>query len=419
MKTWTRLVIFVYRILVDYFLTIIMLQPKARHAAYISRLTDETIYKYYARYILPNDFNTDYHLSGQIHKGKDSLSIWYDLHTNDTSIKDIRCDACIYSFVDSENMRVHYNRPTQYWEPEMFDVLRFERIPHTYYNKANDKTYRICCFDGMFDSFYNRCIQRGFPIRSDSLCLLQAVKRIEFNEPPLYVLSMNEMFRNLPMLESIDLRNWRIPPWCLNDPNFHPFVNCPRLREIQLNDPNITDEHLRKWLAFNFDNLNNRSPITDDTVAAYNAHKYIFNTDIYEIPEGRSFGGYNYCFDKKFATYGKPSMDMNEMANWFRCLSIYNCGKQSSGYHWIKRGNGNESMRSYFDSQKHCIMNPIDDEDERDLNRRRLNANDYYRDRWWSKPPAYKDLLTDNQWDRNRPIKPKNEYDERVGIDGK
>lgn len=396
---------------------VIMLQRKARQSAYMSRLTDETIYKYHPRYILPNDFNADYHLSGRIHKGKYPLDNWYDLHTNDTSIKDIKCDACIYSFVDGENMRVQYNRPTEYWEPKMFDVLRFDRIPHTYYNKENDKTYRIQCFDGMFDSFYNRCIQYGCPMHSDNLCLLQAVKRIEFNEPPLYVLSMNEMFRNLPMLESIDLRNWRIPPWCLNDPNFHPFVNCPRLREIQLNDPNVTDEHLRKWLAFNFDNLNNRSPITDDTVAAYNAHKYIFNTDIYGIADRWDFDGYNDCFDKEFAAYGRSEMDMNEMANWFRCLSIYNCGEQSSGYHWKERGNKYENGSLYFDMRSYRIMNPIDDEDIRDLNERRLNVDDYYRDRWWSKPPEYKDLLTLNQWEHNCPILPKNEYDERVGID--
>ena len=392
-----------------------MLQRNAKYSAYIPRLTDETIYKYHPRYILPDDFNTDYHLGERIYKGKNTMNIWYDLHTNDASVKDIRCDACVYSFVDDENIRVHYNRPTEYWEPQMFDVLRFNRIPYEYYNKANDKTYHVCCFDGMFDSFYDRCNCYGFPIRSDSLCLLQAVKRIEFNEPPLYVLSMNEMFRNLPMLESIDLCNWRIPPWCLNDPNFHPFVNCPRLRDIQLNDPNVTDEHLHRWLSFNFDNLNNRSPITDDTVAAYNAHKYIFNTDIYELAERMEFDGYDHCFDKEFVVYGKPVMDMNEMANWFRCLSIYHCGKQSSGYHWRKRGNGYETRALYLDTQTYMLINPIDDEDIKDINRRRLNVTDYYRNRWWSKPPSHKDLLTDNQWSSNKSIIRVNEYDERVG----
>ena len=396
-----------------------MLQRRARHSAYISRLTDETIYKYHSRYILPHDFNTDYHFGDRMHDTESPLNIWYDLYAKDTSIKVIHCDACIYSFVDGENMRVHYNRPTQYWKPKTFDVLRFDRIPHTYYNKASDKTYHICCFDGMFDSFYDRCNYSGFPIRSDSLCLLQAVKRIEFNEPPLYVLSMNEMFRNLPMLESIDLRNWRIPPWCLNDPNFHPFVNCPNLREIQLNDPNVTNEHIHKWLSFNFDNLNNRSPITDDTVAAYNAHKYIFNTDIYEIAERWDFDGYDDCFDKEFASYGKPSMDMNEMANWFRCLSIYDCGEQSSGYNWFKRGNGHETGSLYFDVQSYRITNPIDDEDIRNLNERRLNVDDYYRDRWWSKPPTHTELLTDERWVDNRLHQSENEYDERVGINGK
>ena len=396
-----------------------MLQRKARYSAFVSELTDKTIYKYYPRYILPNDLNTDYHLNDKIHQCNTNDDVWYDLNIYDASIKDIRCDACIYSFVDGENMRVQYNRPTQYWAPEMFDVLRFDRIPHTYYNNRKDKTYHICCFDGMFDSFYNRCNYSGFPIRSDSLCLLQAVKRIEFIEPPLYVLSMNEMFRNLPTLESIDLRNWRIPPWCLNDPNFHPFVNCPNLREIQLNDPNVTNEHLHKWLLFNFDNLNNRSPITDDTVAVYNAHKYIFNTDLYEIAERWDFDGYDDCFDKEFASYGKPSMDMNEMANWFRCLSIYDCGEQSSGYHWFKRGNGYETGSLYFDTQSQRIMNPIDDEDIRDLNERRSSVTDYYRDRWWSKPPGYNDLLTVDQWYYNHPIIPKNEYDERVGINDK
>ena len=391
-----------------------MLQRRAKHSAYIPRLTDETIYKYRPRYILPNNFNTDYHLGDRIHKCKHTTDSWYDLYTEDISVKDIRCDACVYSFVDGENIRVHYNRPTPYWKPEIFDVLRFDHIPHTYYNKANDKTYHVCCFDGMFDSFYDRCNYSGFPIRSDSLSLLQAVKRIEFNEPPLYVLSMNEMFRNLPMLESIDLRSWRIPPWCLNDPNFHPFVNCPNLREIQLNDPNVTGEHLRKWLSFNFDNLNNRSPITDDTVAAYNAHKYIFNTNIYELAERMDFNGYAYCFDKEFVAYGKPSMDMNETANWFRCLSIYSCGEQSSGYHWFKRGNGCEDGPLYFDSQTCTLMNPIDGENIRDLNERRLNADDYYRNRWWSKPPAHSDLFADDRWNNNHPILPKNEYDERV-----
>ena len=394
-----------------------MIQPGSR--CYMYRLTDELIYKHYPEYIIPNDFNTDYHLSGRIHEGKRSDTLWYNLHTNDVSFKDVRCDTCVYSLVDGENIRVHYNRQTPYWKPETFDILRFDHIPHAYYNRANDKTYHICCFDGMFDSFYNRSEHIAFSSQAYSVSLLQTVKRIEFNEPPLYVLSMNEIFRNLPMLESIDIRNWRIPPWCLNDPNFHPFVNCPKLREIQLNDPNVTDEHLHKWLSFNFDNLNNRSPITDDTVAVYNAHKYIFNTDIYELAERWNFDGYDECFDKEFASYGKPSMDMNETANWFRCLSIYNCGEQSSGYHWFKRGNGYEIGSMYYDTQAHRITNPIDDEDIRDLNERRLNVDDYYRDRWWSKPPAHKDLLSDDRWDDNRPLQPKNKYDERVGIKDK
>ena len=394
-----------------------MIQIKARCSAYMPRLTDENIYKCHPRYIVPNDFNTDYHLGEKIYKGKNRLDIWYDLYTNDISIKDITCEPCIYSFIDGENMRVHYNRPVRHHDTVLFDVLRFNRIPHIYYNEANDKTYHVCCFDGMFDSFYNRCNYEGFPIRSNRLSLLQTVKRIEFNEPPLYVLSMNEMFRNLPMLESIDLLNWRIPPWCLKDPNFHPFVNCPNLREIQINDPNVTDEHLHKWLSFNFDNLNNRSPITDDTVAAYNAHKYIFNTDIYDIAERWDFEGYDDCFDKEFVAYGKPSMDMNEMANWFRCLSVYsNIGEQSSGYHWFKRENEYETGLLYFDIQSHRIINPIDDEDIRSLNDRRLNVTDYYRDRWWSKPPNYNDLIAENRWYGNQPIYPENKYSECVRV---
>ena len=382
------------------------------------RLTDETIYKYHSRYIIPNDLNTEYHLGDIIHSGKDSLDIWYDLYTNDTSIKDLRCDACIYSFVDGENMRVQYNRPTRYWEPEMFDVLRFDRIPHTYYNKANDKMYRIQCFDGMFDSFYNRCNYNGFPIKSDSLCLLQAVKRIEFNEPPLYVLSMNEMFRNLPKLESIDIRNWRIPPWCLNDTNFHPFVNCPNLREIRIDDPNVTSEHLHKWLSFNFDNLNNRSPITNDTVAAYNAHKYIFNKDLDVIANVGIWDDYASCFDEKFASYGKPEMDINEMANWYRCLSIYHRGERSSGYDWWNHGNGHDIPIKNYDRKKSCIINPIDNETLNELNKRRLDVTDHYRARWWNKPPKYNEILSELQWDRNRPLLQENEYDERVGING-
>ena len=397
-----------------------MLQRKARQSAYMPRLTDETVYNYYSKHIIAHDFNTDYHLGERIYSKETPSNIWYETNTMEISIKDIKCDACIYSFVDGENMRVHYNRPTNHKKPKMFDVLCFDRIPHTYYNKANDKIYHICCFDGMFDSFYNRRGYFGFPVQSDSLCLLQSVKRIEFNEPPLYVLSMNEMFRNLPMLESIDLRNWRIPPWCLNDPNFHPFVNCPNLREIQLNDPNVTDDHLHKWLKFNFDNFNNRSPISDDTVAAYNAHKYIFNTDIYELAERMDFDGYAYCFDRDFASYGKSSMDMNETANWFRCLSIYNCSPQSSGYHWRKRGNDYVTVSLYFNTQEYRITNPInDDEDIRDLNRRRLNANDYYHDKWWSKPPTYSELLTNDPLDINLSLQPENEYDERVGINDK
>ena len=392
-----------------------MIQPRSR--CYMYSLTDETIYKYRPRHILPNNFNTEYHFGKRMYEGKTNLRDWDDLYTNDVSVKDVRCDACIYSFVDGENMRVHYNRPNYCQKPITFDVLRFDHIPHTYYNKANDKTYHICCFDGMFDSFYNRSIYDDYPMYSDRLCLLQTVKRIEFNEPPLYVLSMNEMFRNLPILESIDLRNWRIPPWCLNDPNFHPFVNCPNLREIQINDPNVTKEHLHKWLSFNFDNLNNRSPITDDTVAAYNAHKYIFNTDIYDIAERWDFEGYDDCFDKEFVSYGKPSMDMNEMANWFRCLSSYDIREQSSGYHWFKRGNGFLTESLCLDIPSHRITNPIDDEDIRDLNTRRLNVTDYYRNRWWGKPPTLYDLLTKDQWNRNRPRLPKNEYDERVRVD--
>lgn len=393
-----------------------MIQRKASVSPYLPDLTDETIYKYHPRYILPNDFNADYHLGDRIHKGSDSLDIWYDLGTYDTSIKDIRCDACVYSFIDGENMRVQYNRPTKYWEPEMFDVLRFDRIPNTYYNKSNDKTYHIQCFDGMFDSFYNRCNYYGFPIKSDCLCLLQAVKRIEFNEPPMYVLSMNEMFRNLPKLESVDLRNWRIPPWCLCDPNFHLFVNCPNLREIQIDDPNVTSDHLHKWLSFNFANLNNRSPITNDTVAAYNAHKYIFNTDIAEVFNSGRWSEYDRCFDKGFVSYGKPTMDMNEMANWYRYLSIYNCGERSSGYDWWNRRNGYDTPMKHYDRERSCIINPIDDERLSDLNKRRLDVTDYYRDRWWTSPPKYGDLLSESQWDKNNPILPENEYDERVGL---
>jgi hypothetical protein len=396
-----------------------MLQRKAKYTAYTTKLTDETIYKYNPRCILPSDLNTDYHLNGEIHYHRSA--VWSDPIIHDTAvIKDIRCDVYIYSFIDGENMRVQYNRPTKYWEPEMFDVLRFERIPSTYYNKRTDKTYYIQCFDGMFDSFFNRCDYYGYPIQSNNLSLLQAVKRIEFNEPPLYVLSMNEMFRNLPLLESIDLRNWRIPPWCLNDPNFHPFVNCPNLREIQINDPNVTDEHLHKWLTFNFDNLNNRSPISNDTVAAYNAHKYIFKDNLEDIANRGSFDDYCDCFNKEFVSYGKPEMDMNEMANWYRCLSIYDHSRMSSGYDWFKRGNEYSLAHTPYYIPKDCrIMNPIDDESLTSLNIRRLNAIDYYRDKWWSKPPEYRELLTNTQWESNRPILPENEYDERVGIKDK
>lgn len=396
-----------------------MLQRKAKYTAYTTKLTDETIYKYNPRYILPNDFNTDYHFNDKIHYRNNNSTIWYDLNINDTTIKDTRCDACIYSFIDCENMRVQYNRPTDYWKPEMFDVLRFERMPSTYYNKLTDKTYYIQCFDGMFDSFFNRCNYYGFPIQSDSLSLLQAVKRIEFNEPPLYVLSMNEMFRNLPSLESIDLRNWRIPPWCLNDPNFHPFVNCPNLQEIQINDPNVTDEHLHRWLSFNFDNLNNRSPITNDTIAAYNAHKYIFKDNLEDIANYGSFDDYNECFNMEFASYGKPKMDMNEMANWYRCLTIYHSDSQSTGYHWRKRGNGYDYVKQYYDIHTGHIVNPINNELLTELDHRLLNVNNYYRDKWWNKAPSYNNLLTDNQWDYNRPIFPENEHDERVGIKNK
>ena len=60
-----------------------MLQIKAKNSAYMPRLTDENIYKCHPRYIVPNDFNTDYHLGEMIYKGKNYLDIWYDLYTND------------------------------------------------------------------------------------------------------------------------------------------------------------------------------------------------------------------------------------------------------------------------------------------------------------------------------------------------
>ncbi len=375
-----------------------MKQRNAKQNNLTEPITDNDICKVYPRYIIPDKLNAHYILNNELRK-PGGLS-WYNLSTTDTTVGDSRCDTFIFSFVDGEHMRVQYNRPVNYWAIIDIDTLEFKGIPYMYVNNANNKHYAIDCFDGLFDSFFHRCDHSGFPIRSDSLCLLQAVKHIRLTNPPLKVLSMNEMFRNLPKLETIDMRGWEIPPLCLSDPNFHLFVNCPRLREIRIDDPNVSNEDIRRWLAFNFGNLNNRSPITCDTIAAYNAGKYVFDK---ELTECKTRKDYDSCFDRTQASYGKPIMDMNEAANCYRCYCWCDEEHMVGGYSLTERKNGGVYGIPYYDSSTCRLNNPMGDETINELAKRRHNIKDVYRTRWWGVPPTHKDLsLSMNQWVDNR-----------------
>ena len=385
-----------------FFYTDIMRQSKTDAAFICKPLTNESICKDVYRWILPDKLNTHYMFNGELKKPHNLM--YYDLSTNDTTIASTGRDGYIYSFIDGESMRVQYNNPC--WENETsVEHLYFGCLPAHFVNTLNDgseRIFNIWCFDGMFDSFFNRTKSYGVDIHRDDLSRLQLVKHITFDISPCRVLSMNEMFRNLPNLETIDMRSWEIPPWCLDDPNFHPFVNCPKLREVRINDNKVTTEHLYKWLRFNFDNLNNRSPITADTIAAYNAHKYVFNRDLHGIANRRQ---YNRCYDKELASYGNPSMDMNEMANWFRVYGIFSSTAGYGPYNWHDRGLHAQVIDGipYYDAHKCHIINPINKvETINDRITIHREAVDVYSDRWYAVPPKYTELgLTERDWSKN------------------
>ena len=216
-------------------------------------------------------------------------------------------DGYIYSFIGNDMVRVQYNRELRNIEP--MDTIYVKPIPDSI--KINDKEYAIVCFDGMFDSFFARARGYGVNIDNPNLCALQNVKHIVFKDPPKRILSMNEIFRNLPLLETIDISNWEIPPWCLDDDMFHPFVNCPRLREIIIKDRNVTTDHLRRWLTYNFEHLTDHMPITARTVSLYNTNRYVFTDDIAKVMSRRE---YEKCYDKDCLTKEHVYFRMNEFA---------------------------------------------------------------------------------------------------------
>ena len=92
---------------------------------------------------------------------------------------------------------------------------------------------------------------------------LRSIRRISFNEYcPVRLLSIHQMFKNMPELEEVDFGNWRFPKWVIKDENCFPFVNCPRLENITISDPNVTDAVLTRWLKHNFNNLTYQRPMT-------------------------------------------------------------------------------------------------------------------------------------------------------------
>lgn len=216
-------------------------------------------------------------------------------------------DGYVYSFIGNDLVRVQYNRELNNIPP--MDTIYVKPIPDSI--NVNDKEYAIMCFDGMFDSFFDRVRGYGVDIDDPMLSALQNVKHLVFKNPPKRILSMNEIFRNLPLLETIDISNWEIPPWCLDDETFHPFVNCPRLREIAIKDQRVTTDHLRRWLTYNFEHLTDHMPITARTVSVYNTHRYVFTDDISKMMSREE---YDECYDKDFLKKRPIYSSMSEFA---------------------------------------------------------------------------------------------------------
>lgn len=259
-------------------------------------------------YSIPQSTSPEtYILQGRIYDNHRRMTVFNTVMLTDTLYVEAGNDGHVYSFIGNDMIRVQYNRRLDGLAP--MDTIYVKPIPESI--KFDDKEYRVMCFDGMFDSFFDRTRRYGVDIYDHTLSALQNVKHIVFKDPPKRILSMNEMFRNLPLLETIDISNWEIPPWCLDDETFYPFVNCPRLREIIIKDYHVTEEHLRRWLTYNFNTPIDCMPITAHTVNIYNTHKYMFTSDISTIT---SRNGYEECYDKHCLKDRKGDSYMSEVA---------------------------------------------------------------------------------------------------------
>ena len=92
---------------------------------------------------------------------------------------------------------------------------------------------------------------------------LKNIRKISLNGYcPERLLSIHQMFKNMPELEEVDFGNWRFPKWVIKDDKCFPFVNCPKLSSIIVSDPNMTDAVLTRWLTHNFKKLTYKRPMT-------------------------------------------------------------------------------------------------------------------------------------------------------------
>lgn len=346
------------------------------------------------RWVMQKESNTGFSFNKEYRKKDNYLN--YDLVTYETTVKFKSDNRYIYTFLDKYHMRVQYSpiihRNTP---PEAYSKLIFGGMAKGY--EDADINVNAWCFDGMFDGNFDRTRDYGVDIHNGKLSALQHVKEIKFPYPPNRILSMNEMFRNLPELEYIDLSNWIIPPWCLEDVNFHPFVNCPKLKRVKINDSHVTDAHLLRWLEYNFGNCDNRAIIDGDTIKVYNSHKYVFNKELEKI---ESYKEYENCYSKELVKYGNPSMDMNEMANWYRTIEDFHHGIQL-GYKSMTRIRNLE--HPYYDARL-CRINYPEGIVANEYENLRKNAYDVYPDWKQERPIIYKDLQTEWDWNKNNSL---------------
>lgn len=352
-------------------------------------MNEENIIKDYPRWFIQRKSNTGYSFNNLYNKT--DIPREYNLTIYETTVKFYSDNRYVYTFLDKYHMRVQYSPIIQRkTPPESYSKLIFGGIAKGY--EDDNINAKAWCFDGMFDGNFDRW--RDYDIDAhEKLGALQYAKEIIFPYPPDRVLSMNEMFRNLPELEYIDLSNWIIPPWCLEDINFHPFVNCPKLKRVKINDSHITNAHLMRWLEYNFGNCNNRSIIDGDTIKVYNSHKYVFNTRLEAV---ETYKEYENCYSKELVKYGIPSMDMNEMANWYRTMESIHYGQRLG---FISRTILPTKGHPYYDEQLCRVIYP-EGITHNKYEILRNNAYDVYRLEWnYAEYFAYSDIHAD--WTRN------------------